>query len=221
MRLLGSSLVLSLCSAAAFAQGALPVLPDVTATHGNASALATPLRFCTMDDAAPIQAGRATAGTSGAKDVRLAWTIGEQPPGLAKIVAIASADAPGCVPVRALPAGGVDNMQLNTAYVIVDQAPDWSAGYTALVMARKNDDLSITEYAARLKRHVKLVTSLLESRGMDGYIVDAGETHEWAYLHWIDEDTAKRAFATAEGASGLKDSRSIQRPLPQAVLSLR
>lgn len=214
MRRFGSVIMLALCGTSALAQGSLPAPPDVTATHGNASALATPLRFCTMDDAAPLQAA------GGAKAVRLAWTIAEPPPGLARTVAIASIDAPGCVPVRALPAGGVDGMQRDTPYVIVDNAADWSAGYTALVMARKNDDLSNAAYAARLKRHVKLVTSLLESRGMDGYVVEAGETHEWAYLHWIDEDTARRAFATAEGASGLKDSRSIQRPLPQAVLRL-
>lgn len=215
MRALAPLLALTFTTAAAFAQDGLPVPPDVAATHGSASALATPLHFCTMDDPAPLEAAPREP-----KPVRLAWTTGEQPPGLSKVVAITSADLPGCTAVRALPPGGVDAMKLDTPYVIVDKAPDWSQGYTALVMARKRDELTAPGYAQRLKRHVKLVTSLLESRGMDGYIVVAGQTHEWAYLHWIDEDTAKRAFATPEGASGLRDSRSIQRPLPQQALPL-
>ena len=215
MRALVPLLALAFAAASAFAEDDLPVPPDVVATHGGASALATPLRLCTTDDPAALQATPMEP-----KPVRLAWTIGEQPPGLSKVVAITSGDFAGCTAVRALPPGGVDAMKLDTPYAIVDKAPDWSKGYTALVMARKRDELTTSGYAQRLKRHVKLVTSLLESRGMDGYIVVAGETHEWAYLHWIDEDTAKRAFATPEGASGLRDSRSIQRPLPQQALPL-
>jgi hypothetical protein len=85
-------------------------------------------------------------------------------------------------------------------------------------MALKNDDMPAADYIPRLRRHVKLVTQLFESKGMDGYMVYAGDNFEWAYLHWTDEDTAKRAFATEDGATGPKDSRSIQRPLPRTQL---
>jgi hypothetical protein len=208
--------VAALCSHASFAQAALPPVPDVPSTIGKASAVATPLHFCTMADPAPLKAARTAAGKH---PVLIAWNIAETPPHIEQTVAIASADAKGCLPVKALPAGGVDAMKLQVPYAVVDKAADWSAGYTALVMNIRNDDLPAGDYLPRLKRHVKLVTSLFESKGMDGYIVLAGEAHEWAYLHWTDEDTAKRAFATPEGATGPRDSRSIQRAVRQTLLA--
>jgi hypothetical protein len=171
-------------------------------------------------DAAPLASAQSAAGK---KPFLIGWTVEEAPAAMAKVVAITSLaksalPAAGCMPVRPLPAGGVDKMQLRLPYAIVDRAPDWSAGFTALVMALKNDDMPAGDYIPRLRRHVKLVTQLFESKGMDGYMVYAGDNFEWAYLHWTDEETAKRAFATPDGATGPKDSRSIQRPLPRAQI---
>jgi hypothetical protein len=213
------ALSLALCGAGSCAQSVLPVVPDVPATIGSASAVSLPLSLCTMDDFASLQSARASAGAASKQPVLLAWNIGEIPPGMAKVVAISSSSTAGCMPVQTLPAGGVEQMRLNVPYAVVDKAPDWSRGYTALVINMKNDDLPGADYLSRLKRHVRLVTTLFEPKGMDGYIVLAGARHEWAYLHWIDEDTAKRAFATPDGATGPRDSRSIQRALPQTLLT--
>jgi hypothetical protein len=203
----------------ACAQTELPPVKDVPATIGKASRTAGPFFFCTLPDAAPL----ANAQAGAKKPFLIGWTIEEAPPTMAKVVAITSlskARLPdtGCMQVQALGAGGVGKMKLHVPYAIVDKVPDWSVGFTALVMALKNDDMPAGDYIPRLRRHVKLVTQLFESKGMDGYMVYAGDNFEWAYLHWTDEDTAKRAFATPDGATGPKDSRSIQRPLPRTQI---
>jgi hypothetical protein len=205
----------AICMAGAYAQTPLPPVKDVPATIGNASRATGPFSFCTLPDPAPLAAAQAAAGS---KPFLIGWTIEEAPAPMAKVVAItnlptARLSGAGCKQVQALTAGGVDQIKLHVPYAIVDKVPDWSVGFTALVMAQKNDDMPAADYIPRLKRHVKLVTQLFESKGMDGYIVYAGENFEWAYLHWTDEDTAKRAFATPDGATGPQDSRSIQRPL--------
>lgn len=217
-------LALALYGAGAFAQTALPPVKDVPATIGNASKAGGPFFFCTLTDGAALAAAHdAAKPRANSKSFLIGWNIEEAPTTMSKVVAItslskASLPAKGCQQVRALGAGGVDKMQLHAPYAIVDHVPDWSVGFTALVMASKNDDMPAGDYIPRLRRHVKLVTQLFESKGMDGYMVYAGDNFEWAYLHWKDEDTAKRAFATEDGATGPKDSRSIQRPLPRTQL---
>lgn len=197
----------------------LPPVKDVPATIGAATK-AKALSFCTLADPAPL----ASVKAGGRKEPFLiGWTIEQMPATMSKVVAItnlkkAALPADGCKAVARLPKGGVSNMELGVPYAIVDKVPDWSKGFTALVMAQRNDDMPASDYIPRLKRHVKLVTQLFESKGMDGYMVYAGENFEWAYLHWKDEDTAKRAFATPDGATGPKDSRSIQRPLPRTQI---
>lgn len=212
---------LALCGGGIFAQTtALPPVKDVPATIGSASKAGGPFFFCTLADGAALAAAQTRAG---GKPFLLGWSIEEAPATMSKVVAItnlakASLPAGGCQQVQALGAGGVDKMPLHAPYAIVDKAPDWSVGFTALVMALKNDDMPAADYIPRLRRHVKLVTQLFESKGMDGYMVYAGDNFEWAYLHWKDEDTAKRAFATPDGATGPRDSRSIQRPLPRVQI---
>jgi hypothetical protein len=203
----------------AFAQAALPPVPDVSATLGTASATrGERLTFCTMTDPSLLAAVHASDVAAGKHPLLIGWTIEQAPPGIERVVAISTLTRPGCTPTQPLPAGGVDKMELHVPYAIVDRAVDWSKGFTALVMASKNDDLPAADYIPRLRRHVRLVTTLFESKGMDGYMVYAGDNYEWAYLHWTDEDTAKRAFATVDGATGPKDSLSIQRPLPRTQI---
>ncbi|MES2189838.1 MAG: hypothetical protein V4454_06930 [Pseudomonadota bacterium] len=205
---------------AASAQSPLPSVPNVDKTIGTQTtgSSTTALSFCTSDNAASLAQAAASAGNTGKKTVLTGWTIAETPGRISKVVAISSLQHPSCKPVQPLPAGGVAQMQLHVPYAVIDKASDWSTGFTALVMAIRDDALPAANYVPRLKRHVNLVTQLFETKGLDGYMVYAGEDHEWAYLHWPDEDTAKRAFATPDGATGPKDSRSIQRPVDRTQL---
>jgi hypothetical protein len=216
----GLAAALAFHGASICAQTALPPVKDVRATIGNSSRASGPFFFCTLPDAAPLASVPAVARKPA---FLIGWTIEEAPATMARAVVITSLpkarlSAAGCLRVQRLPAGGVDKMRLHVPYAIVDQASDWSVGFTALVMALKNDDMPAGDYIPRLRRHVKLVTQLFASKGMDGYMVYAGDNFEWAYLHWKDEDTAKRAFATPHGATGPQDSRSIQRPLPRTQI---
>lgn len=192
---------------------ALSAVPNVAATIGTQAALKEGLRFCTLDEPATLAQAARDLAASGRKPVLIGWRIAETPGHIGKVVAVSNASHPACQPVQTLPAGGVQSMQLEVPYAVIDKAPDWSAGFTALVMAVRDEAMPAADYVPRLKRHVNLVASLFESKGLDGYLVYAGADHEWAYLHWPDEDTAKRAFATPDGATGPKDSRSIQRPV--------
>lgn len=207
------------CAGAQTAPAALAPVADVPATMGKASRGGAPFSFCTLPEAAPLAAAQARSSQS----FLVGWSIEEMRAPMAKVVAISNLPKgvlpkDACKQVQALPKGGVEAMKLHVPYAVVDKVPDWSAGFTALVMTQKNNDLPAGDYIPRLKRHVRLVTHLFESKGMDGYMVYAGEDFEWAYLHWKDEDTAKRAFATPDGATGPQDSRSIQRPLPRAQI---
>ena len=148
------------------------------------------------------------------------WELQVEPPSrLAKNLLLTNLPQTGrlagstCTRVQRLGKGGVDTMQLHTPYALVDKATDWSTGYTQQVMTTKNDTLPASEYVPRLKRHVKLVTELFESQGLDGYIVYAGENFEWAYLHWTDRETSQKAFATPAGKTGQQDSQSFQHAL--------
>jgi hypothetical protein len=207
-------------SCAALRGEELPPVNDLPRTIGSASKTRGPLVFCAVTDAGVIR----TAYDAGIKrGQRRPFVIGwelkaDPPPGLAKIMVITSlwrdetlAKA-NCKWVRPLPEGGADAMQLHTPYALIDKAVDWATGYTSLVMTAKNDALPPADYVPRLKRHVRLVTQLFEPNGLDGYMVYAGEDFEWAYLHWVDRETAARAFATPAGKTGPADSASIQHP---------
>ena len=202
----------------------LPAVPMIKETHGQAGLIAKRMSFCTFEDPLAFKSAVNQASASASGATWIAWSLDEWPQALKKHVAItdfsSATSAMGCTRVEKLPAGGVQDIQLHVPYVLVDHAVDWSVGFTALVMAIKNNDMPIEHYMPRLKRHVNLVTQLFESKGMDGYVVYAGADFEWAYLHWKDEDTAKRAFATPDGATGPQDSRSIQRPLGRKLISL-
>lgn len=202
----------------------LPLVPMITESHGQAGLIAKKMSFCTFDDPVSFKSSVAQQAPHATGSTWLAWSLDEWPKSLKKHVALTDSPgatpAGGCLQVEKLPPSGVDGIQLHVPYVLVDHAVDWSVGFTALVMAIKNDDMPSEHYMPRLKRHVNLVTQLFESKGMDGYVVYAGADFEWAYLHWKDEDTAKRAFATPDGATGPKDSRSIQRPLGRKLISL-
>jgi uncharacterized protein (TIGR02118 family) len=202
------ALCLSVASHMTFSQNSLPDIPNVEKTIGNASSN-KPLSFCTGNEISSFSNNLSKDATF------IAWEIEKSPSGIGNIVAISDLKHPGCSPVQPLPSGGVMQIKLRTPYAIVDNAPDWSKGFSALVMTKKNPAFTDDAYVARLKRHVNLVTKLFSTNGMDGYFVYAGEDHEWAYLHWKDEETAKRAFASPDGATGPQDSKSIQDALPR------
>ncbi len=194
-------------------QNALPDVPNIEKTLGSATSGSKPLVFCTGNELS------AFTNNLTKNSVFIGWDIENSPSGIGHIVAISDLNQKNCLPVQTLPTGGVMQMKLRTPYAIVDNAPDWSKGFTALVMTRKNASFTDEAYVARLKRHVNLVTKLFSNNGMDGYFVYAGEDHEWAYLHWTDEDAAKKAFATPEGATGPQDSKSIQDALPRKAIA--
>ncbi len=195
----------------------LPPVKDLPRTIGSASKTRGPLMFCALPDASAIRPGYDAARKTGKHPFVIGWELQAAPPReLAKIVLITSLPRtgiltePNCKRAQTLPSGGPDAMQLHTPYAAVDKAIDWNTGYTALVMTAKNDALPAVDYGPRLKRHVKLVTQLFESKGMDGYVIYAGEDFEWAYLHWIDKEASVKAFASPEGKTGPADSASFQ-----------
>jgi hypothetical protein len=211
-----TSIVLSMCSVSLLAQRDLPQ------TIGSASQDSSrgPYMFCALPDASAIPAAFAAAVKGGRRPFVVGWELNvEPPPRLAKILLVTSLPRTGvlastnCMRVQRLPAGGVDAMELHTPYALVDKAIDWAGGYTQQVMTMKNDALEASQYVPRLKRHVKLVTELFESQGLDGYIVYAGDNFEWAYLHWMDRETSQKAFATPLGRTGPQDSQSFQHAL--------
>jgi hypothetical protein len=203
------------CGASLLAQELAPV-KDLPHTIGSASK-ARPLMFCAVPDAAAVLTAYHAAAKAGRKPFVLGWELkADPPPELTKIVLITSLAQTGdlakanCKRVEPLPARGADAMQLHTPYAAVDNAKDWATGYASLVMTARNDALPATDYVPRLKRHIKLVTQLFEPHGLDGYIIYAGEDFEWAYLHWVDQETSVKAFATPEGKTGPADSASFQ-----------
>jgi hypothetical protein len=204
------------CGASLPAQELAPV-KDLPHTIGSASKTRGPLMFCTIPDASIIPAAFEAAAKGGKRPFVIGWELKADPPHeLAKNVLITNLPQVGklakanCKRVEPLPSGGADAMKLHTPYAAVDKATDWTTGYTSLVMTAKNDALPAQDFVPRLKRHVRLVASLFEPNGMDGYIVYAGEDFEWAYLHWVDQQTSVRAFATPEGKTGPADSASFQ-----------
>jgi len=197
----------------AWGQNALPDIPNIEKTIGNATLANKPLSFCSANEVSAFNSYLSPSS------LFIGWEIEGPPSGIGKVVAISDLMGSNCKAVQPLPPGGVMNMKTRTPYAIVDNAPDWSKGFTALVITRKNASFTDDAYLARLKRHVNLVTQLFSTNGMDGYFVYAGEDHEWAYLHWTDEETAKKAFSTEQGATGPKDSRSIQEPLPRKPIT--
>jgi hypothetical protein len=210
-----TGLVIS-CGTSLLAQELAPV-KDLPHTIGSASKTRGPLMFCAIPDASIITAAYDATAKGGKRPFVIGWELKADPPQeLARILLITSlararnlAKA-NCKRVQPLPFGGVDAMQPHTPYAAIDKATDWRTGYTSLVMTTKNDTLPIKDYVPRLKRHVKLVTQLFEPNGLDGYIVYAGEDFEWAYLHWMDKETAVKAFASPEGKTGPADSASFQ-----------
>ena len=212
-----------LCAAALMGQGvlldaqSLSPVKDLPKTIGSVTQDAGPLSVCALADTRAITLAYNTATARGAKRFVLGWELKVDPPGeLAKNLVITNVKRIGvlakvnCKTVLPLPAGGVDAMQAHTPYALVDKAPDWKTGFTSLVMTARNDNLPANEFVPRLKHHVKLVTQLFEPKGMDGYVVYIGDDFEWGYLHWVDEATSKKAFATPEGATGPKDSATFQ-----------
>ena len=213
MRLIGLAVSFG---ASLLAQELAPV-NDLPHTIGSASKTRGPLMFCTIPDASIIPAAYAAAAKGGKRPFVIGWELKADPPReLARIVLITSLPQAGnlakanCKRVQPLPSGGADAMRLHTPYAAVDKATDWTTGYTTLVMTAKNDALPGKDYVPRLKRHIRLVTQLFEPNGLDGYMVYAGEDFEWAYLHWVDQETSVKAFATPEGKTGPADSASIQ-----------
>jgi len=213
-------IVLSMCSVSLLAQRDLPQ------TIGSASQDSSrgPYMFCTLPDASAIPAAFADAVKSGRRPFVVGWELQvEPPPRLAKTLLVTNLTQTGrlasanCKRVQRLPTGGVDAMELHTPYAILDRAIDWAGGYTQQVMTMKNDTIAALEYVPRLKRHLKLVTELFESQGLDGYIVYAGDNFEWAYLHWVDRETSQKAFATPDGRTGPQDSQSFQHALGGAT----
>jgi len=172
--------------------------------------------FCAIPDVSIIPAAYDTAAKSGKRPFVIGWELKAHPPELAKIVLVTSLPPTGklaqadCKRVQRMPSGGAAAMQLHTPYAAVDKVTDWNSGYTTLVMTAKNDALPAKDYVPRLKRHVSLVTQLFEPNGLDGYLVYGGEDFEWAFLHWVDQETSVKAFATAEGKTGPADSASFQ-----------
>jgi hypothetical protein len=221
MRLCGASWVFLVglaasCGASLLAQE-LALVKDLPHTIGSASKTRGPLMFCAIPDASIIPPTYDAAVKSGKRPFVIGWELKADPPKeLAKIVLITSLPQTGdlakanCKRARPLPSGGADAMQLYTPYAAVDKATNWTSGYTSLVMTARNDALPAKDYVPRLKRHVRLVTQLFESNGLNGYIVYAGEDFEWAYLHWVDKETSIKAFATEEGKTGPADSASFQ-----------
>lgn len=197
----------------AWGQNTLPDIPNIQKTIGNSTLANNPLSFCSANEL------NSFTSNLNSSSLFIGWEIEGPPSGIGKVVSISDLKGSNCATVQPLPIGGVMNMKTRTPYAIVDNAPDWSKGFTALVMTRKNASFTDDAYLARLRRHVNLVTQLFSTNGMDGYFVYAGEDHEWAYLHWTDEEAAKKAFATEQGATGPKDSRSIQDPLPRKPIA--
>jgi hypothetical protein len=190
---------------------------ELPRTIGRASIIRGPVLFCALPDPSPIAAAYKAASKAGGHPFVIGWELRAPPPReLAKIVLITSLPETGaltktdCKRIQPLPSGGPDAMQLHTPYAAVDKAVDWNAGYTALVMTAKNDALPAGNYVPRLKRHIKLVTQLFEPKGMDGYVIYAGEDFEWAYLHWTSKAASVKAFASPEGKTGPADSASFQ-----------
>ncbi len=193
-------------------------IPDVPRTIGSASR--GRLSFLNLQARASLVAADVVASFPGRQRFVMAWSVDEAPAGVSGIVGLSDAVHGLRLPVRPLPAGGVDKMQRHVPYAIVDKAPDWSVGHTALVLTMKNHDLPTGDFLPRLLRHIKLVTHLFEAKGMDGYLVYAGEDYEWGYLHWTDEAAARLAFSTPDGAAGPKDSRAFQRALVTSRIAL-
>lgn len=204
------------CHQSLRAQELAPV-KDLPHTIGSASRTHGPLMFCALPDAGVIPPAYAAASKSGTRPFVVGWHLQVDPPrSLGKVLLITNLPPIGsltganCKRVQPLPPGGVGAMQLYTPYAAVDKAGDWAQGYTSLVMTAKNDALPADDYVPRLKRHVKLVTQLFEPRGMDGYLVYAGDDFEWAYLHWVSQEASQKAFAAPEGRTGPQDSASFQ-----------
>jgi hypothetical protein len=204
------------CGALLLAQE-MPPVKDLPHTIGSASKTRGPLMLCALPDAGVVSAALDAGAKGGRRPFVIGWELQADPPReLSKIVLITSLPPRGnlakenCKRVQRLPSGGADAMRLHTPYAAVDKATDWTTGYTSLVLTAKNDTIPAKDYVPRLKRHIRLVTQLFEPNGLDGYIAYAGEDFEWAYLHWVDQETSVRAFATPAGKTGPADSASFQ-----------
>ncbi|MGE0616962.1 MAG: hypothetical protein AB7P04_15125 [Bacteriovoracia bacterium] len=97
----------------------------------------------------------------------------------------------------------------NTAYDIIGDAIDWTAGHTTFFLGLRKPDVKPEAFLRELASHVAFVARTLKPLGLKGYIIIAHENYEIAYLHWESKEKADTAFATQPGRDVAADAGKI------------
>jgi hypothetical protein len=96
-----------------------------------------------------------------------------------------------------------------SAYDILGEAIDWSAGYNTVFIGTRKNHLTRDEFLKNLTAHVQHAKSIMHPKGLKGYIVIANENYEIAYLNWESKEAHDSAGASPDGKAVFAEANQM------------
>lgn len=97
----------------------------------------------------------------------------------------------------------------NTAYDMLGNEINWARGYNTVFIGIKKQGLSSAEFLQHLQKHIEQARSVMEPKGLLGYIVIANDQYEVAYLNWDSKDAHDLAAQSSGGEAVFADAQKI------------
>lgn len=94
----------------------------------------------------------------------------------------------------------------NAAYDMIGTSIDWANGANFVYIGTRKNALTNEEFLARLKTHVELAKTVMNPKGLRGYIIIANENFEVAYLNWESKEAHDKAVQSSEGSAVFADA---------------
>jgi quinol monooxygenase YgiN len=101
------------------------------------------------------------------------------------------------------------NLVSGTAYDLISNPIDWTRGYTAVFIGTKKSNLNSSDFLQKLQKHIESAQTIMQPKGLLGYIVIANENYEVAYLNWTSKEAHDNAAQTTDGKAVFAEAHSI------------
>lgn len=90
---------------------------------------------------------------------------------------------------------------------------DWATGVNFVYIGTRKSDQLPHQFLERLKSHVELAKSVMNPKGLRGYIIIANENYEVAYLNWTSQAAHDSALQSQDGQMVFQDAGEFMDPL--------
>lgn len=95
------------------------------------------------------------------------------------------------------------------AYDIIEKQINWSKGITIFYLGVRKKSVPRDNFLTLLSKHVKLVSSGFQNKGLKGYIVFPGKDFEAAAMNWTSRKDMEKCFQTDVGKELVADADKI------------